>query len=558
MKGLVIVISSLLLAGCASVKHEPSSGKEPSRSRASKPGSRSLQEVVKSHALYASAALLEAKGEPAAALEAYTGAALGDLDDETLVLNVSARLLGAKQIDRAVDLLQKASARPDAGAPIYARLGFIYGQQGKRELAIQANRRAIQKSPTSLAAYQNLYIQHAQAKNPEEALKVLAEAQKKGADDPGFLVGISEYYAALGLQFPARRQQGNTNALMLLKRADRLQSKDPEILLKLADGFNLLGDSTRAAELYLELLKTLPDIPQVRERVHAKLAEIYIRNSDRKGATEQLLAILKEDSTNPQIYYYLGGLAFEDKHLDEAVDYFRKALILNPNFEHAYYDMASALLGLNRTSDARTALEQAGQKFPQSFIREYLLAVAFRQEKAYQEALEHFTAAEVIARATDPKRLTESFFFQIGATHERKGDLVEAEKYFEKSLELAPDNPETLNYLGYMWAEHGTNLAKAREYIEKALKREPENAAYLDSMAWVLFQLKQPQEALVHVQKSVKLSEEPDAVLLDHLGDILSALGRGDEACDAWRKSLQVEPSAEVKKKLDTQEKKPR
>ena len=77
-----------------------------------------------------------------------------------------------------------------------------------------------------------------------------------------------------------------------------------------------------------------------------------------------------------------------------------------------------------------------------------------------------------------------------------------------------------MNYMGYMWAEHGMKLDQAKALIEKAIKAEPKNAAYLDSLGWVLFKLNQPKEALGHILKAVELSEEPDPTLLDHLGDI--------------------------------------
>src|SRR5207302_9816408 len=99
-------------------------------------------------------------------------------------------------------------------------------------------------------------------------------------------------------------------------------------------------------------------------------------------------------------------------------------------------------------------------------------------------------------------------------------DYDQAEKYFEKCLQLSPDFAEALNYLGYMWAEHGLKLDRARELIEKAVKAEPKNAAYLDSLAWVHFKLNQLQEALPYVLKPVEFSETPDATVYDHLGDI--------------------------------------
>jgi tetratricopeptide (TPR) repeat protein len=107
-----------------------------------------------------------------------------------------------------------------------------------------------------------------------------------------------------------------------------------------------------------------------------------------------------------------------------------------------------------------------------------------------------------------------------------------------------------MNYLGYMWAEHGMKLEKARELIEKALKLEPKNAAYLDSLAWVLFKLNQPEKALDAALKAVELSEEPDATVQDHLGDIYAALNKPDKAKEAWRKSVSLEDNEQVRKKL--------
>ena len=95
-------------------------------------------------------------------------------------------------------------------------------------------------------------------------------------------------------------------------------------------------------------------------------------------------------------------------------------------------------------------------------------------------------------------------------------------------------------------------LEKARELIEKAVKAEPKNAAFLDSLGWVLFKLNHPSEALKQILTAVELSEEPDATVYDHLGDIYAALKQPEKAREAWRKSLSIEPNDEVRKKLET------
>ena len=87
--------------------------------------------------------------------------------------------------------------------------------------------------------------------------------------------------------------------------------------------------------------------------------------------------------------------------------------------------------------------------------------------------------------------------------------------------------------------------------FERALKEEPKNAAYLDSMAWVLYKQNKPAEALPFMQKAIELTKEPDATLQDHLGDILAALKRLDEAREAWEKALKIEPKEEIRKKLE-------
>ena len=320
--------------------------------------------------------------------------------------------------------------------------------------------------------------------------------------------------------------------------------------MKLADGFNLLGEPDKAAQLYLEVLKQPPDLPLIEERVRANLTNIYLRSSDHKRATEQLQAILRDDPTNPQAHYYLGRLALEDKKPAEAADHFSKTVLLSPEFESGYYFLALAQMDMDQGSQALATLGKARQKFAQSFDLEFYTGLALSRQKSYAEALQHYVAAEVIAQATDPQQLREGFYFQMGAAYERKGDYTQAENYFEKCLQLAPEFVEAMNYLGYMWAEHGEKLDKARELIEKALKAEPKNAAYLDSLAWVLFKQKQAQEALPYALKAAELSEKPDATVYDHLGDIYEALKQPEKAREAWRKSISLEPSEEVSKKL--------
>jgi len=93
---------------------------------------------------------------------------------------------------------------------------------------------------------------------------------------------------------------------------------------------------------------------------------------------------------------------------------------------------------------------------------------------------------------------------------------------------------------------------EAEKMIRQALKTEPDNVAYLDSMGWVLFKLQLAQEALPWMLKAVELSPDPDATILDHLGDVYMSLHQTAKALENWKKSYAIDPNEDVKKKLQS------
>ena len=497
--------------------------------------------------------VLEINDKPEAAIEEYFKAAMADVRDEELVAEVTRRLLQLRQQERALELLTKATAQPGASGQLYARLGTLYAMTGKKSEAIEANRTAIRKSPRNLAGYQNLVILYLQNKQIEEALKVLDQAVRQANSDPAFLVELGELYASVVRA--GGGESSKAKALELFTRAHQLAPTNPLLQQKLADGFAGLGESERAAELYLKLLERFPNLPTLRE----KLTDLYLRQKDSAKAVEQLEAIVRNNPTSVQAYYLLGNLAYESENFKKAAEHLSKAQLLAPSFEQLYYDLAGAQVNAREPKAALQTIEKARARFPTRFLTEYFTAMAYSGMKDPTNALKHLIAAEVIARATETNRLTHSFYFQLGAAYERTQQYEEAEKYFRRCLALSPKFSVALNYLGYMWAERGTNLHEARDLIQKALDIEPKNAAYLDSMGWVLFKLNQREEALVWMQKAIEHSEEPDPALYDHLGDIYTSMDKLPEAREAWRKALAIESNAAIEKKLgakDTSERK--
>lgn len=548
----ILVLAGLLSASAAAA---PRSATQPThRPGKSAPHAAGSQpdKVAAAHAHYAAGVVQALSGDPELALEEFRQAAQLDPTDEELTMDVSRRFVERRHLEQALELLKRSAARPEAGGQVFSRLGFIYAQLGRLDEAIAANRQAIKRSPADFAGHQFLYDNLLQRGQRAEACQVLEQAAQVSAADAGFLVNLAGMFVNHYRQFPAEKTSANQAALAALNRAAELKPSDVSLRLRLADGFSSTGDAVQAARIYESLLPETGDDTLVRANIRGRLVDLYLRRSDPARAITQLEAITREDPANVAASYQLGGLAEEEQNHALAAESLRRVVVLRPDFEQAYYELAQAQVGLNQPAATLATLAEARQKFRPNFVGEFLSGIASGELKKFDDALAHLNAAEAIARASEPQRLNGGFYYQLGSVYERKGDFAQAEKYLRHSLELAPDLAMAQNYLGYMWADRGTNLDEARQLIEQAVKAEPKSFAYLDSLGWVLFKLHQPEAALPQILKAIELSPAPDATLYEHLGDVYLALHQPGKARAAWKKSLQVESNAAVRRKLDS------
>jgi tetratricopeptide (TPR) repeat protein len=551
----MLLMAALLAAGCSGLArrgHEGGmadlTGREMSRSRAKEvPATR-----AEALAHFATGLSYQLNHQPEKALDHFHQAALADPSNELLVVELARRYLQQKEHEKAFEILGRAGREPTASGNVFALLARAHMLEGRTNAAFKAARQAVRKSPDLLGGYQmlaELYL--GQGKN-RDALKVLQQAEKQPDPEAPFLANLAELYHAYATAHPEESEALQPKIGALLERAAQRDPENPNLLHRLADHLQMTGQSERAATIYLELLDDYSDLPLLRDTLREKLAHIYFNSSNKAKAAEQLLALVRDNPTRyPQAWYFLGAIAYDEGELGKAAEYFDKVLLLNPSAEQVYYDLAGMQINNGHPQDALRTLERARARFPQNFVAEFLSALAQSRLKDYSKALQHFTAAEIIARAGEPQRLTHVFYFQLGATFERNKDYEQAANYFRKCLDMQPDFDEALNYLGYMWADLGINLQEARALIEKAVAIEPENAAYIDSLGWVFFRLGQPREALKYILKAIELSEEPDATIYDHLGDIYQVLNEPEKAREAWRKSIEIEPNEEIQKKLE-------
>jgi Flp pilus assembly protein TadD len=155
-----------------------------------------------------------------------------------------------------------------------------------------------------------------------------------------------------------------------------------------------------------------------------------------------------------------------------------------------------------------------------------------RGRERFAEAAEIY--AQAISRIPNPGPADWSVFYFRGIANERTKAWPEAEADFRQALELSPDQPLVLNYLGYSLVDMGRSLDEAMGMIRKAVELRPNDGYIVDSLGWAHYRLGEYDKAVEELERAVSLRAD-DPVINDHLGDAYWKAGRKLEAQFQWR-----------------------
>jgi tetratricopeptide (TPR) repeat protein len=187
------------------------------------------------------------------------------------------------------------------------------------------------------------------------------------------------------------------------------------------------------------------------------------------------------------------------------------------------------------------------------------LSNIYARLKRWKEAEDALVEADKLAGRPEEKGYVQ---FAQGALYERQKKYDQAEQAFRQVLKQDPNNGMTLNYLGYMMADHGMHLEEALVMIKRAVELDPQNGAYLDSLGWVYFKLGNFDEAEDNLRRAAEKTPN-DATIQDHLGELYAKTGKlklatvhWERALDEWNKSVagdvDQQDVSRVQKKLET------
>ncbi|GFE66375.1 tetratricopeptide repeat protein [Litoreibacter roseus] len=220
-----------------------------------------------------------------------------------------------------------------------------------------------------------------------------------------------------------------------------------------------------------------------------------------------------------------------------------KAFARVPNTHPAYFiaemGRADSLYSAERKDASIEVLTALSKAYPDTAVVHSALADLLSREERDEAALAAYTRSLELHEAND--RDAWPVHYARGIVHERMGNLAEMEADFRTALEMSPDQPDVLNYLGYSLVEQRIKLPEALEMIKTAVERRPDSGYITDSLAWVYFRLGRYEDAVEPMERAVELLPV-DPIVNDHLGDVYWKVNRFREAEFQWKRALSFEP----------------
>ncbi|MDF1803267.1 tetratricopeptide repeat protein [Thalassovita sp.] len=207
----------------------------------------------------------------------------------------------------------------------------------------------------------------------------------------------------------------------------------------------------------------------------------------------------------------------------------------SPSYFAAELGRAETLRKAEKLDSAVEVLEQLTRShgaFPMVWVT---LGDLMRQLKRFDEATVAYDTAVELYGAPSSEHWF--IYYARAISFERLGEWPKAEADFRTALELNPNQPQVLNYLGYSLVEHKLKLDEALSLIEQAVEARPDSGYIVDSLGWALYRLGRYEDAIGHMERAAELMPV-DPVVNDHLGDVLWAVGRKREAEFQWHRAL--------------------
>jgi tetratricopeptide (TPR) repeat protein len=483
-----------------------------------------------------------------------------DPGSEEATINLAYLYSDEGDTKRAQEMLNSLPEASRTGK-IYAAMGALYERQKDYKNAVAAYERALSLDKGNLEAMRGLAQNLANDNQMDAALSQYKALQDADPQDPQPAVEMSKIY----------RRMGKLDlAMESLKKAEPFAQDS--LALEVAYNEALLleaqGKFDEAAAVFQRLIArtTSPDGKySAGERSNralflSRLGNLYRQSGRPLLAIETFRKIVDLGGEEAARGYQEMIDTYRDqKQWPEATRTAQEAVKKLPEDRGLKLTLALQLADDGKPDEgiqlAKSTLKnESGDR--ETYIS---LSQLYARLKRWKEAEDAVNEAEKLAGRPEEKEYVQYF---KGSLYERQKKYDQAEQAFRQVLEQDPNNSTTLNYLGYMLADHNMRLEEALGMIKRAVELEPQNGAYLDSLGWVYFKLGNYDQAEDNLRRAAEKTPN-DATIQDHLGELYAKTGKlklaamhWERALDQWNKSMAADVDQQdvsrVQKKLET------
>ncbi len=530
---------------------------------------------------------------------------------ELLIKGATEKVLG--NLDEAQLAFENILNLDEKVAVAHFELSEIFEQKRDANESVSHAKKAVEYAPENewyLAHLASTYKKTNQLKLAEETYVKLND---KFPGNSSYLFSLAEVYLyqgklqeSLPLYNEIENQMGISEELILHKNKIYLELNQIDSAISemqklidtnprevryygiLAEIYENTGNNEKALENYNKILEIEPN----NGYVHLSLYEFYKYRDQKDKANEELMLafqnskisvlnkveILSEffinsernEALKKQAYTLLDivikthpkeskGYAVYVDYLDrdnrkeEAITMLQKAVELDPaNFNLTYQFMM--LLTVNQkynmlASESAKAMEL----FPTQSTFYYFNGIANIQTKEYATAITSLELGQDLV--IDNPDLKGEFYQYLGDANHAIKNHVQSDYYYDKALEINPDNVYVLNNYSYYLSlrNHKIDLAEKMSY--RANQLSPNNATYMDTHGWVLYVAKKYVDAEIWLQKSLDNGGSSSGEVLEHYGDTLFQLGKKEKALEYWKKAaLKSDASEKIQEKIEKKE----
>lgn len=420
--------------------------------------------------------------------------------DRSDVLNVLVSLYQQdKEYDRMLSAIERLEQAEGSTEETTLAKMHVYELMEKPKKALQCLKDLVGEYPNEMnyrVMMANYLLQNNQ---PRKAKKIFDEAFREEPSNAYLQASLYDYYRAVGDTANTQRMRGE------ILTGKNTPSKNRVALLRqvIMESEQQGGDSISMLRTFREVEQAAPkdaDVAQV------KAAYMTLKKMPQEQVDSALLNVLRlaPDLKAPRLQ--LLQSYWNDKKWQLCAEQCTEAIAYNPDDITFHYYLGQAYYIMDRKDEALGALRRG---------------------------LQH-------RDAFSSKEMLSDFYSVIGEILHEKRLLGEAYAAFDSALQYNDANLMCLNNYAYFLALEGGDLKKAEEMSYKTVQMQPDNANNLDTYAWILFLEKRYDEALTYIEKALEADTAgvPNAVILEHAGDIHALLGKTDKAVDYWQQAL--------------------